>query len=145
MKKKYVKTALLLLEIQNDYFLKGKMEFKESYDAAYNAKEVLEVFRKKMEPIIHIQHLESNNNASYFIPGTFGAEIFEDLAPAKGEKIFIKNNQNSFIETGLLEYLQFNEISHLIIAGMKGNMYADLTVCTAKDLGFTVEVIDNFF
>lgn len=142
MKKKYIKSALLLLEIQNDYFYKGKMEFEESYDAAFNAKEVLEDFRKKMQPIIHIQHIEVSKNATYFIPGTFGAEIFEDVAPAEEEKIFIKNKHNSFVETGLLEYLHSNEITHLTVAGMKENMFVDLTVCTAKDLGFNVEIID---
>ncbi len=145
LKRKYTKTVLLLIEIQNDYFYKGKMELTGSYEAAYNAKKALETFRKKRKPIIHIQHIALNKNASHFIAGTFGAEIFEDVAPNQEEKIFVKNNSNSFVETGLFEYLKENGIGHLTIAGMKENMHADATVSTAKDLGFKIELIENNF
>lgn len=145
LKRKYTKTALLLIEIQNDYFYKGKMELTGSYEAAFNAKKVLETFRKKRKPVIHIQHIALNRNASHFIQGTFGAEIFEDVTPKKGEKVFVKNNANSFVNTGLFEYLEENGIRHLTIAGMKQNMLADATVSTAKDLGFKVELIENNF
>lgn len=142
-KRKYTKTALLLIEIQNDYFYKGKMEFEGSYEAAFAAKKILETFRKKKKPVIHIQHIALKKDDSHFISGTFGAEIFEDVAPVKGEKIFVKNNLNSFAGTGLLEYLEKNAIRHLTIAGMKDNMNDDATVSTAKDLGFKIELIAN--
>ncbi|WP_125721684.1 isochorismatase family protein [Flavobacterium ustbae] len=135
-------TALLLLEIQNDYFFKGKMELHDSYDSAFNAKKALDFFRKKRKKIIHVQHVALNNNASHFIKGSYGAEIFEDVAPKPGEKIIVKNNHNAFNETTLLEYLTDNEINHLIIAGMMSNMNVDATVCTAKDLGFKIELIE---
>lgn len=119
------------------------MEFEGSYEAASSAKKILETFRKKRKPVIHIQHISLNRDDSHFIAGTFGAEIFEDVAPIKGEKIFVKNNLNSFTGTGLLEYLEKNAICHLTIAGMKDNMHDDATVSTAKDLGFKIELITN--
>jgi nicotinamidase-related amidase len=138
--RKYTKRALLLIEIQNDYFYKGKMELEGSYEAAYKAKKVLEIFRKKRKPIVHIQHIAASKNDSHFISGTFGAQIFEDVVPIKGEKVFIKYHSNSFYGTGLLEYLEQNGIRHLTIAGMKDNMLVDSTVNTAKDLGFVVDL-----
>lgn len=143
MKTKHFKTALLLINIQNDYFYKGKMELQESYENASHAKKVLETFRKRKKTVIHVQHLAVQKNASYFIPGTFGAEIYQEVKPAEGEKIIIKNHSNSFAETELFEYLLSNEINHLTIAGMMSNMHVDSTVTTAKDLGFKVELISK--
>ena len=47
MKRKYTKSALLLIDIQNDYFYKGKMELNGSYEVASIAKRLLNDFRKK--------------------------------------------------------------------------------------------------
>lgn len=143
MKNNYAKTALLLINIQNDYFYKGKMELKESYETAFKAKEILEIFRKKRKTIVHIKHVATHKNATHFIAGTFGAEFFEDVTPLPKEKVIIKNNPNSFIETGLFEFLESKKINNLIIVGMMSNMSADLTVQMAKDLGFNVEIFGN--
>lgn len=143
MKRKYTKSALLLIEIQNDYFYKGKMEFQESYEVASVAKKTLEAFRKKRKTVIHIQHIAVQKNSSHFISGTYGAEIYEEVTPIKGEIIMVKNNPNGFIETGLYELLKKNQIENLTIVGMMDNMLNDPTVRTAKDLGFNVEVINT--
>lgn len=141
MKIKYSKTALVLLTLQNDYFYKGKMELKECDEVAVIAKKTLAVFRKKRKHIIYVKHLEEQKNATCFIPGTVGAEIYSEVAPVKGEKIIVKNNPNSFVETDLFEYLEHHGIKHLAIVGMMSNMHTDTTVTTAKDLGFDVELI----
>jgi len=143
MKRKYTKSALLLIEIQNDYFYKGKMEFDESYEVASIAKRTLDAFRKKRKIVVHIQHISINKSASHFIAGTKGAEIYDEVAPIEGEMIITKNNPNSFIETGLLEYLKNNQIENLTIVGMMNDMSNDPTVRTAKDLGFNVDLIEN--
>lgn len=143
MKRKYKKSALLLIEIQNDYFYKGKMEFKGSYEVAAKAKKTLDSFRKKRKSVIHIQHIALDKNASHFVLGTNGAEIYEDVAPIEGEVIIVKNTPNGFIETDLLEYLKTNQIENLTIVGMLNDMSNDPTVRTAKDLGFNVQLIEK--
>ncbi|MFD2940106.1 isochorismatase family protein [Flavobacterium notoginsengisoli] len=143
MKRKYTKSALLLIEIQNDYFYKGKMEFKGSYETAARAKKTLEAFRKKRKTIIHLQHIAVNKNASHFVSGTYGAEIFEEVTPKEGEKVIIKKTSNGFVETGLFEYLKDNQIENLTIIGMLDNMENDSTVRAARDLGFNVQLVKN--
>ncbi len=143
MKRKYTKSALLLLDIQNDYFYKGKMEFSGSYEAASQAKKILDIFRKKRKTIIHIQHIAVHKNASHFVSDTYGAEIYEEVKPLEGETVIIKNNPNSFIKTGLFDYLKNNQIENLTIVGMMDNMANDPTVRTAKDLGFNVQLAEN--
>ncbi|MET3034116.1 hypothetical protein [Flavobacterium johnsoniae] len=45
--RKYTKRALLFIEIQNDYFYKGKMELEGSYEAGYKQKGVWKFSERK--------------------------------------------------------------------------------------------------
>ena len=138
-----MKTALLLIDIQNDYFENGKMTLVESDKAAENAKLLLNRFRTESLPIIHIQHIATSVAATFFLPETTGAEIHESVRPLPTEKILIKHFPNSFRETGLLEYLKSNKIENLVIGGMMTHMCVDATTRAAKDFGFNCTVIGD--
>lgn len=84
-----------------------------------------------------------HKNASHFISGTYGAEIYEEVRPMEGETVITKNNPNSFIQTDLYDYLKNNQIENLTIVGMMDNMANDPTVRTAKDLGFNVQLVER--
>ena len=56
-KNKKMNKALIIIDIQNDYFEKGTMTLVNSDKASENAQLVLEQFRKEKLPIIHIQHI----------------------------------------------------------------------------------------
>lgn len=135
--------ALIIIDIQNDYFENGKAELVGSEKASENAKYILEKFRKENLPIIHIQHLSTRADATFFIPETKGAEIHENVKPLSNEKIITKHFPNSFRETKLLEYLQSNHITDLVIVGMMTHMCVDATTRAAKDFGFNCTVIGD--
>lgn len=137
------KTALILIDIQNDYFQKGKNKLVGSEQASLNAKKVLDKFRKKGDLVVHIQHLSNRKDATFFIPNTKGAEIHKNVAPIKDEKVIVKHFPNSFRETELLSYLEEHKINHLVIAGMMTHMCVDATVRAGKDMGYTIEVIGD--
>lgn len=99
-------TALLIIDVQNDYFEHGKMELNKSFEGACKIKNVLDYFRKNSMPIIHIQHISNREGATFFLPNTFGVEIYEDVKPSKNEKVIIKNYPNSFRDTELNQYLR---------------------------------------
>lgn len=136
-------TALLIIDIQNDYFPGGKMELAGAESAANNAKKVLEYFRKNNLPVIHIKHIAVNEGAGFFLPDTSGAEIHSSVSPKNDEKIIIKHFPNSFRETDLSEYLEKKGIKHLVITGMMTDVCVDSTVRAAFDLGFKNTVIGN--
>jgi nicotinamidase-related amidase len=138
-----MQTALILIDIQNDYFENGSMPLHDSAEAARNASKVLKLFREDRLPIVHIQHLATREGANFFLPGTTGAEIHRDVAPLADEKIIVKHYPNSFRETGLLEHLQVNGITRLVVAGMMTQMCVDATVRAAKDFGFEVMLIGD--
>ena len=138
-----MKEALIIIDIQNDYFHKGAMPLVDSDKANNNAKLILERFRKDNLPIIYIQHIAINPTATFFLPNTKGAEIHDNVKPIKQEKIIVKHYPNSFRETDLLDYLKSNLITNLVICGMMTHICIDSTVRAAKDYGFDITLIGD--
>lgn len=138
-----MKTALIIIDIQNDYFPGGKFELFNSKQAAQNAKLVLDYFRKEKLSVVHIQHVNEMKNASFFVKGTEGVEIYKEVAPLNGEAVFTKPAPNSFFMTGLDEYLKREGIKHLVVCGMMSHMCIDTTVRAAKDLGYTITLLHD--
>lgn len=132
--------ALILIDIQNDYFPGGRMELAGCDEAGEAAKRVLTAFRARKLPLFHIQHLSTHPGATFFIPETEGARTHASVAPKPGEKVFIKHYPNSFRETGLLAELRAAGITQLVLAGMMTHMCVDTTVRAAFDLGFNCEL-----
>lgn len=128
--------ALLLVDIQNDYFPGGAMELPGSPAAGSNAGKLIAAFRRKGLPVIHIQHLSTGRGATFFLPDTEGARIHEIVAPATGETVIQKHYPNGFRDTPLLDHLRRNRVTQLVIAGMMTQMCIDTTTRAAADLGF---------
>ncbi|WP_027721653.1 cysteine hydrolase family protein [Maridesulfovibrio zosterae] len=137
------KQALLIIDIQNDYFAGGNMALERSYEAGNNATKVLKYFREINRPVIHIQHKSVKSGATFFIPDTKGVKIHECVAPAENETVIVKNFPNSFRATELKEKLNLLEIDELVITGMMSNMCVDATTRAAFDLGYNCKVIHD--
>lgn len=128
--------ALLVIDVQKDYFRGGKMELAGSIEAAERICTLVSLFRKKGSPVIHVQHISVRPGASFFAPGTEGVEFHERVLPMEGEKVFRKNYPNAFRETGLEDYCREMGIGRVVIVGMMTHMCIDATVRAAFDLGF---------
>lgn len=135
--------ALLIIDIQNDYFEGGTNPLHNSEEASMKAKLLLEDFRLKKQPIIHIQHIATRSDATFFLPDSEGAEIHQNVKPISEEVVFIKHYPNSFRETELLEYLREEKITELVVVGMMTHMCIDATVRASKDYGFECTVISD--
>ncbi len=136
-------SALILIDIQNDYFEGGSMTLVNSAKAAENANKVLEIFRANNLPVIHIQHIATRPDATFFLPNTSGAEINSVISPLVSEKIIVKHYPNSFKETELFDYLKSKNITDLVVCGMMTHMCIDATVRAAKDFGFNITLIGD--
>lgn len=138
-----MKTALIVIDIQNDYFPGGRMELEGSIEAGLCAQEVLSVFRRKQMPVVHVQHVSTRPGATFFIPETRGVQIHESVRPLPEEKVFEKNFPNSFRDTPLLEHLKGMGVEGLVIAGMMTHMCVDATTRAAFDYGFSCTVLHD--
>ncbi len=136
-------TALLIIDIQNDYFPGGAMELVGADAVGAEAGKLLSAFRAKSLPVIHIQHLSIRPGATFFLPNTRGAEIHEAVRPLEGEVIFRKNFPNAFRQTPLLEHLRGAGVTNLVIAGMMTHMCVDTSTRAAADHGFSCSLAQD--
>ncbi len=134
-------SALILVDIQNDYFPGGSFELVGMEKAAENAQHLLQQFREKQAPVFHIQHLATHPGATFFLPETDGAKTHVSVAPIPTETLISKHFPSSFRGTNLAEQLQSAEIKDLVICGAMSHMCIDATVRSAFDLGFNCTVI----
>lgn len=136
-------TALIIVDIQNDYFQGGAFELEGTESAAQKAAQILELFRGNGMPVIHIQHESRTPEAGFFLPGTQGAEIHPAVTPQEGETVILKNYPNSFRETHLESTLHKLNVKNVVIIGMMTLMCIDATTRAASDLGFTTTVLHD--
>ena len=138
-----MKTGLILVDIQNDYFTGGKVALSGMDEAAANAGKLLGLFREKSWPTFHIQHISNYQGATFFLPDTPGAELNSAIAPLAGETIIQKHFPNSFRGTGLQDALETAGVEQVVICGAMSHMCIDATTRAAADLGFACILIHD--
>ncbi len=138
-----MKTSLLIIDIQNDYFPGGKMELVRPLEAAKKAYQLLQCFREHHQHHVHIQHVATKPEATFLRPDGHGADIHDAVAHFEGEPLVIKHFPNSFRETNLLDLLRAQKVERLVITGMMTHMCVDATTRAAVDLGFPVIVAED--
>jgi nicotinamidase-related amidase len=138
-----MKTALLVIDIQNDYFPGGKYPLVNPEEAAKKAYLLLQCCREHGAHHIHIQHISLKPDAAFFIKGDSGSDIHDLVAHFEGEPIVYKHYPNSFRETNLLDLLKEWDVERVVITGMMTHMCVDATARAATDLGFQVIIAED--
>jgi nicotinamidase-related amidase len=124
--------ALLVIDIQDFYFPGGRSELVEPEKAAEKAVIAIRAARETGNPVIYIQHKSSA-----------GMEINDIVKPAPGEKIFVKEEVNSFLGTGLKAYIDDLAVDSLVICGMQTQMCVEAAVRAAHDYGYVVVLLHD--
>ena len=136
-------TALLIIDIQNDYFPGGAMELEGADAAGAKAAQALKSFRERKLPVFHVRHLSVRPGSTFFLPGTKGAEIHAAVSPRDRETVIEKNFPNSFRATGLQAALEESGVKNLVVAGMMTHMCVDASVRHAADLGYKITLLGD--
>lgn len=136
-------TALVLVDFQNDYFEGGAFTLVGTAAAAAKARTVLDRFRANQETVVHIRHHAGEEDATFFVPGTPGADINTLVSPAEGETVVTKANINGFLGTDLKAILDAQGVTNLVVAGAMSHMCIDALVRAASDLGYAVTVLHD--
>jgi len=126
------KTALLLIDIQYFYFEGGSSALVDPLPASVNAAKLLSSFREKGNLVIHVKHGEGQQS-----------DIHENVKPLDSEKVIVKNEVNSFLNTDLLESLRANNIENIVLCGMQTHMCLEAATRAAADFGFSCTVIGD--
>jgi nicotinamidase-related amidase len=138
-----MKRALVLVDIQNDYFPGGRRPLPGMPEACKRAADLLSFFRETPQPVFHIRHIAAKEGATFFLQDTEGADIHPLVSPRRGERVIVKNYPNGFLKTSLLEELRAVDPDEVVICGAMSNMCLDATARAASDFGFRCVVVHD--
>ena len=111
--------ALLVIDLQNDYFPGGKFPLWNTEAVLRSIERAIERANSQGIPVIHIQHVAKQGLAPFFNEGTLGAEIHPRiLAAAPKAPIVVKEFADSFERTSLEETLSKLGATELLVCGM---------------------------
>lgn len=136
-------TALVIVDLQEDYFDGGKMALHNTELAANNALQLLQRFRETKQSVIHIQHIFADDSAGFFAPDDAGSDIHPSLLPIAGEELVVKSEVNSFKGTNLETVLIDKGIKNLVVCGAMAQMCIDAIVRHAADAGYQCTVVED--
>jgi nicotinamidase-related amidase len=137
------KRALLLIDIQNDYFPGGKWTLAGMELAADNAARLLAAARVKGDLVVHVRHEFPSADAPFFQPGSDGAKIHAKVQSLSGEPVVLKHHVNAFRETDLKQILDSHGIEEVVICGAMSHMCVDAGTRAASDLGYQSIVVHD--
>jgi len=137
------KRALVLVDIQNDYFPGGKWTLHGIEAAADNAARLLAAARDAGDLVVHVRHEFASADAPFFTPGSDGARIHPKLESLAGEPVILKHQVNSFRDTELEALLRGRGVDTLTIVGNMSHLCIDAITRASADLGFSATVIHD--
>ncbi|WP_261836242.1 cysteine hydrolase family protein [Vibrio ishigakensis] len=115
------KKALVIIDLQNDYFPEGKYPLWNTEQTLENIETAIELAKKDDALIVHVQHIAdpAMGLAPFFNQGSEGAEIHPHIMAAAPEgEVVVKTFADSFHQTNLEQVLQQNGVTDLVLCGM---------------------------
>ncbi|WP_439623303.1 cysteine hydrolase family protein [Gemmata sp.] len=138
-----LKRALVLIDVQCDYFPGGRWTLSEIETAADNAAKLLAKARAAGDLVVHVRHEFPSAEAPFFTPGSVGAQIHPKVRCLEGEPVVLKHHVNSFRETDLKAILDRHGVEEVVICGAMSHMCVDAGTRAASDLGYQCVVVHD--
>ncbi|MDY0746828.1 isochorismatase family protein [Paucibacter sp. R3-3] len=144
--------ALIVIDIQNDYFEGGAFPLWNARETLAAASRAAGLARDKGLPVVFVQHV-ARGPAPFFQPDTVGVQLHDEIrAIVADSPVITKQHADAFAETTLHDTLQALGVDALIVCGMmtqncvthtaisrRADDYRDVTVLT--DASTTVSEI----
>lgn len=137
------KRAVLVVDLQCEYFDGGKLPLTNIKQASAKAAQVIEAARRNNDFLVHIRHEFPNPEVPFFTPGTDGVNIHESVKPENDEPVIVKNYPNSFLKTDLKAMLDNKGIEDVVVIGAMSHMCIEATSRAASDFGYQVTVLED--
>ncbi len=111
-------TALVVIDIQNDYFPGGAYPLWNAEQTLQNVVTAVNRATSAGVPVVLVQHIAAGS-APFFNAGTAGSELHPAVvAAAQGAPVVVKQFADSFHQTGLEEILARHGVTELLVCGM---------------------------
>ena len=131
-------TALLVVDVQELITVDTLYNFAVFRDNLIN---LISESRKNNVEVIYVRH--DDGAGEPLSMGKDGFDVADDFAPKAGEKVFDKNVNSPFRDSGLLEYLRSKGVKKLIVTGLQTDYCIDATVKCGFEHGFEMIVPEN--
>lgn len=132
--------CLVLIDWQKGFRDRAYWGARNNPDAERNAARLLQHWRGKGWPVIHVRH-DSTNPESVLRPGQAGNEIEDFARPLPGEPVYAKSVNAAFIGTALEPDLRARRIDQLVFSGVSSDHCVNTTVRMAANLGFQATIV----
>jgi nicotinamidase-related amidase len=137
-----MKQALLVIDVQNEYFT-GKLPVTWPKGSLENIKKAMDRAYESNVPIVVIQHTNPAPEAATFRKGTYEWELHDEIKSRPYEVLVEKTLPGSFTGTGLEQWLKDQNVTTVTIAGYMTQMCCDTTARQAFHLGYTVNFLSD--
>jgi len=128
-------TVLLVVDVQTSMI--EKHPYREEI-LLTNINTVISLCRENNIEVIYVRH--DGGIGDELERGTEGWQIYKAIAPLDGDRIFDKNFNSAFRNTGLKEYLDSRNIKKIILTGLQTEYCIDTTCKVAFEYGYEVVI-----
>lgn len=138
-----MKTALLIIDVQNDYFASAGGKFDQFNVDAVGTKiaEYAQKAEKNGDLLIGVQHLMSED-APMFAKGSHGVQLHSSVATVLADKPLVqKVHADSFLRTNLSDILKENGIERVDICGIMTQNCVTHTALSPFAKDYTIRVL----
>lgn len=138
--------ALLIIDIQNDYFPNGNYPLWNTEATLSNIEKAIHAAQSKNIPIIHIQHIANPEKgvSPFFNEGTEGVTIHPRiLSSAPDAPVIVKQFADSFLNTDLEKTLEEMGINELLVCGMMTQNCVTHTAISKSAEKYTVKILPD--
>lgn len=138
--------ALIVIDIQNDYFPEGHYPLWNTDATLSNIEQVVAKAQSSGWTVILIKHIANSKagTAPFFNPNTAGTELHTRItAVAPEAPVVIKQFADSFHETNLEEVLHSHAIDELFICGMMTQNCVTHTAISKAAEKYLVRIISD--
>ncbi len=113
-----MKKALLIVNVQNDYFKGGTFHLWDAEKTLDNILSAIEICKSKNYPVIIIQHIEGQS-APFLKKDSYGVKVVDKILKAAPDApVIINCHADSFVKTDLNKILEKFDIDELLVCGM---------------------------
>ena len=138
-----MKKALLVIDIQNDYFPNGKFPLWNTENTLNNVEKAIEKANANDIPVILVQHI-AYSSSPFFNEGTEGVEIHPRiLKAAPNAKTVIKTFADSFHKTNLEEVLSDLGVEEILVCGMMTHNCVVFTAISKAAEKYSIKILSD--
>ena len=140
------KQALIVIDLQNDYFPDGKFPLWNTEETLTKTEAAIALAKARQVPVILIQHIAdaSKGIAPFFNAGTEGVEIHPRLrAAAPDAPVVVKRFADSFHQTTLDTELSRLGVEEILLCGMMTQNCVTHTALSKAAEKYSVKVLTD--